>query len=172
YLGAGDGTFPTPAKNALGAANLHVTGPFATLDLNGDGRLDLVAGLSGGGVVTFLGDGSGQLAFASVANAASSGLYQNLGVLSFAVADVSNDGYADIVGVVRGRADAASAPQNFFFVSLGNAAGAYAPLAEAHLLPGANAGGVAVRDFDKDGAVDAVVADPDDNSLHVYVGAG
>ena len=173
YLGAGDGTFPTPPKNAAGAANLRVSGPFATLDLNGDGHLDLVAGLTGGGgVVTFLGDGTGLLVFASVANAGSSALYQNLGVLSFAMADVNNDSYADIGGVVRGRADATSSPQNFFFVSLGNAGGIYAPLAEAHLLPGANAGSVAVRDFDKDGALDFVVADPDDNALHVYRGVG
>ena len=122
--------------------------------------------------MTFLGDGTGLLAFASVANAGSSALYQNLGVLSFAMADVNNDSYADIVGVVRGRADATSSPQNFFFVSLGNAGGTYTPLAEAHLLPGANAGSVAVRDFDKDGAIDVVVADPDDNALHVYRGVG
>src|SRR6185369_924030 len=151
YLGAGDGTFPTPPKNAAGAANLRVSGPFATLDLNGDGRLDLVAGLTGGGAVTFFGDGTGLLAFASVANAGSSALYQNLGVLSFAMADVNNDAYADIVGVVRGRADATSSPQSFFFVSLGTAGGTYTPLAEAHPLPGAKVGSVAVRDFDKDG---------------------
>ena len=58
--------------------------------------------------MTFLGDGTGLLVFASVANAGSSALYQNLGVLSFAMADVNNDSYADIGGVVRGRADATS----------------------------------------------------------------
>jgi hypothetical protein len=47
YRGVGNGTFLPPVA-ATGSAGIPIYGPLTTADMNGDGRLDLVARTSGG----------------------------------------------------------------------------------------------------------------------------
>jgi hypothetical protein len=169
YRGVGDGTFLAPVP-ALGSRGVPTFGPLTTADMNGDGRLDLIART--GGVGSFFGNGSGGLTFSSTA-VGSSGLYQHLGVQAFAVGDVNSDGRLDIVGVESGTLPATpTTPQNFLFVSLNSGDGiGYSSTDTEPFSPG-TAGSVALADFNRDGSLDVVALHYDGNAARMHLGHG
>ena len=170
YRGVGNGTFLPPVA-ATGSAGIPIYGPLTTADMNGDGRLDLVARTSSG-VGTFFGNGIGGLTFSSTP-VGSSQLYQHLGVQAFAVGDLDNDGRLDMVGVERGTLPATpTTPQNFLFVSLNSGNGiAYASSA-TQAFPMETAGSVALADFNRDGSTDVVAVHQDGNAVRLNLGHG
>ena len=169
YRGVGNGTFLSPVA-AGGSLGVPTFGPLTTADMNGDGRLDLVART--GGVGTFFGNGSGGLTFSSTP-VGSSRLYQHLGVQAFAVGDVNNDGRLDIVGVERGTLPATpTTPQNFLFVSLNSGNGIGYVSSDTEAFPPGTAGSVALADFNRDGSSDVVALHYDGNALRLHLGHG
>lgn len=171
YRGNGDGTFQ-PALPATGSAGVSITGPFAAMDVNGNGSLDLLAHIRGGGFATFVGDGTGQLAFRAPAVGSAALVTQS--PRAFAVLDANADGYADVAGVTRGSTAAGGAEQLYVFASLGTAGGlTYTFGSEAHPIAGLDTGTVAVADFNKDGHRDLVVLDRSTiGHAYVFLGRG
>jgi hypothetical protein len=170
YRGLGNGAFLPPVA-ATGSAGIPIYGPLATADMNGDGRLDLVARTSSG-VATFFGNGVGGLTFSSTP-VGSSQLYQHMGVQAFAVGDLNNDGRLDIAGVERGTLPATPAtPQNFLFVSLNSGNGIGYVSSDTQAFPLETAGRVALADFNRDGSADIVAVHQDGNAMRVHLGHG
>jgi hypothetical protein len=169
YRGVGDGSFLPPVA-ATGSLGVPTFGPLTTADMNGDGRLDLVART--GGVATFFGNGIGGLSFSSTP-VGSSLLYQHLGVQAFAVGDVNNDGRLDIAGVERGTLPATpTTPQNFLFVSLNSGNGIGYASSDTQAFPLETAGSVALADFNRDGFADLVAVHHDGNAARLHLGHG
>jgi hypothetical protein len=170
YPGVGDGTF-LPAINASGGANLSVTGPLTAFDVNRDGRLDLLGQLTAGGLVTFLGNGSGLLTRTSSAVGTTALAQQS--TKTIAVGDLDRDGDLDVVGVTRGALVLGGVQQNYFFSSRGTATGtAYTFGPDAHPLAGTTAGRLSIADLNKDGQKDAVVLDQDGSQAYVFLSRG
>jgi hypothetical protein len=158
-LGKGDGTFQAPAKIALPGAIAQ----FGVVDdMNGDGKLDIVLGVSTRGVFQFLiylGNGSGGFA-------APVGFSPNQADLSFATtfitADVNGDNHKDIVTsegqVLLGQASGTNftlAPQSFS--GSANTTNMYAP-------------GMVAADFNNDHKLDLAV--DDGVTIRIFFGNG
>jgi hypothetical protein len=86
YLGNGNGTFQPPADDPVGVN----PDTLAVDDLNGDGKLDLVAGNLDHTLSILLGNGDGTFKQAPTVTLPSL-------AGSLAIGDVNNDGHADIV---------------------------------------------------------------------------
>ncbi len=141
-LGNGDGTFQASTIAFPGSASL------AAVDLNGDGKLDLVANTAA--VQIYLGNGDGTFS-------ASNSYLPNLGYVSsleLAVADMNSDGKLDV------------AAGNGIFLGLGSAAFQGVQLG---ILPGSPVAAVA-GDFDKNGTIDVAAISSD--SLFVLSNTG
>jgi len=120
---------------------------IATTDLNGDSYSDIIVGDSTGNVQVYLGDGTGNVATTPssvITNTLAAGMHQ------FAVGDVNNDTYTDIV--------LPSATNNTVTILTGSAAGTFttqAPLAvDAYAAPFS----VAITDINQDGYTDILTA--------------
>ena len=146
FLGMGNGTFTPAPGNPF---RLFGLGPSAAIarDLNGDGKLDLVATTSFRINVLF-GDGSGGFSPAPQATPGPTGTELS----SLAMADFDGDGKLDVAvsDVSRGQ----------ITIGFGNGAGAFLqtfnPLMRFDL--GRFAVGIAVGDFNSDGRPDLVAA--------------
>jgi hypothetical protein len=151
-VGNGDGTFQGMVSSSTNAKN--VFSPVVA-DVNGDGKLDVVAGTDSG-VVTFAGHGDGTLA---------SGLFQNakLAFVSLASGEFNSDSRADLAVVSLGQFASSLG------VLLGNGSGKFSGEVVGvirHPLF------VAAADLDSDGKTDMVVKGGADNNVYVFFGNG
>ena len=145
------------------------TGPIpfsvAVVDVNGDGKPDLVNANLGYGestVSVFLGNGNGtfqaQRTFAA-------GIYP----VAVAVADLTGDGKSDII-VTNNTSGVGAASPGGVSVLLGNGNGTFqAPLA---FLVGDDPTSLAVGDFNGDGKPDLVVSNYKSDTISVLLGNG
>jgi hypothetical protein len=141
-LGNGDGTFG-PATNYAVPANLStsVSGVVAVADLNGDGKLDLVAaGQSGTNCITvFLGNGDGSFTVKT-------NYGYGFGASTIALGDLNGDKIPDLI---------VGAGANVY-VMLGNGDGTFGPRVNFPVANGVEA--LAIADFNNDGLPDIVSA--------------
>jgi len=130
--GNGDGTFQPPQQIPL---DLAIGAPLIIADLNGDGKLDVIAAGSDGGVLVLLGNGDGTFQ-SPVEYAPGSGA-------AFATSDFNADGKLDLVLSNGG-------------ILLGNGDGTFQNPIDFPLIGGA--GSVAATgDFNGDGKMDLAV---------------
>ncbi len=150
-LGNGDGTFQRGGSyNAVPSG----AGSLAVADVNGDGKLDVLA--AGGAVGVLLGNGDGtfqpEVSYSGGGDAAD----------SVAVADVNGDGKLDLI--VANQTMGNGTPNGGVGVLLGNGDGTFQP-AVSYYSGGQYAYSVAVGDVNMDGRPDLLV-------VNYYVGNG
>lgn len=155
WLGDGRGGYlpppsPIPAAISVGVGR---SDRVALADVNGDGKLDLVATTSGssGQYSVELGDGNGRFTNATTAYGSSTGLS------GLAVGDVNEDGKADFI----------AAGGNVVLVRLGTSTGG---ITAGPDVPVPNAAGTALADVNGDQHLDILVLSV--NTLLVRLGDG
>ena len=161
-LGNGDGTFQAPSLVLEGGCSFGdgcgTPNPVVG-DLNGDGRLDIVATeFDAFTIGVLLGNGDGTFEFRPVA------IPDN--PLGAQLGDVNNDGHLDLVAVSPGH--------TFVDLLLGNGDGSFQPMQRivAGPLPTTS---VALADLNQDGALDIVTATTttsNQSSVSVLLGRG
>jgi hypothetical protein len=149
--GNGDGTFHKPAVlSNVGGVNLIV-------DVNGDGRLDILALAHGpGAVLVSLGNGDGTFRAAQT-------FFVGSDPGQVAVGDFNGDGKLDLA-----TANPQAAFQNgngLVSILLGNGDGTFQ--SALSVSPGVNAFSLAVADFNHDGFDDLAVVDPNTQTLAI-----
>lgn len=162
-LGNGTGGF-TAAPGSPFQAGAGGSGSVVIVDLNGDGKLDLVGTYPAPNEVwILLGDGAGGLAAADSSPVRVAASRPS----AVAVADVNADTKPDLV--------TANALSDNITVFLGDgaaepsfAATAASPISTGGYVPTA----VAIDDIDRDGKADVVVANQDSNNVSVLIGDG
>jgi hypothetical protein len=143
-VNSGDGTFPASSHLPVKAMSA------CELDVDGDGRLDLVAGSA-----LFLNQGAGTFA---------APLAMTVGGFSLAAADLDHDGKTDLVGgggsvfVLINRGDGTFQPR--------------APYATGGRAQGTIAHGVAIGDVNHDGWPDIATANDYDQTASVLLNRG
>jgi pimeloyl-ACP methyl ester carboxylesterase len=147
-LGNGDGTFqPAKTYGSGGGAVYAVAG----VDVNGDGKVDVVATTFDSNTVSvLLGNGDGT--FQTAASYGSGGAYSH----SVAVGDVNGDGKADLV-VANFCIALGNCANGTVGVLLGNGDGTF-QTAVPYGSGGGEASAVVLADVDGDGKLDVVVA--------------
>jgi Bacterial Ig-like domain (group 3)/FG-GAP-like repeat/FG-GAP repeat len=130
-------------------------------DLNGDGKLDLVAGNGASGTVSvWLGDGLG--GYGAKTDWVTSLTSSNTATV--AIADMNGDGKSDIV--------VANSNQDSLVVLLGTGLGAFLPRITTYIGFAAYPIGLAIADFNNDGKLDVTTTDPSFNAVLVLLGNG
>jgi hypothetical protein len=150
-------TFQSPVAYPTGAP---APNDVALGDLNGDGHLDVIVANSdvSGTVAVLLGNGDGTL---QPAVTYAAGSYPEF----IALADFNKDGRLDLAVANRGIG-----MSGFVNILLGNGDGTFqSPVAYGPFL---DAFSLAIADFNRDGALDIVVADVDTGSLLLGNGDG
>jgi hypothetical protein len=161
FHGDGKGGFTPTGSYAVAPGN-----PLLFADVNGDGKQDLIIGSAPYGTFTYLGNGDGTLQ-------APTGT-----PVSGPVADVNNDGIADMVFIP-------SLGGNYFGTALGRGDGTFAILDQTTPLPAATTGYLLITgDFNGDGKTDTIAVQPGsvsrngpicgnpDAQLLAYLGSG
>ncbi len=170
YLGTHDAGFQAPVQSASGLNNEGYAGNL-TGDFDGDGRLDILLSATGSnqqtpGSVLF---GSGDGTFT-----AAPGPYTPGGV----VADLNNDGRSDDVYITLGPQSPVTFTENYELVSLlGQSDRTFTQVTTSFSPHYATAIGsvpvvLGVADMNGDGIVDAVVNDPTEPAIEVWLGKG
>jgi len=159
--GNGDGSFQSEKIIPLSLPDGAAGSQIAALDLNGDGKADLILTVvSQSGAVILLGNGDGTF-HADVTY--TSGRYP----FAFATGDVNNDGNIDL--------EIADQESNYITVLLGNGDGTFSPRRDLPIdplgvnLPSPTSG--AIADFNADGIPDLAVADSS-STVTVLLGKG
>ena len=150
-LGNGDGTFRPHVDYAVGGQPYGL----AAADLNGDGKIDLIAANTPG-VSVLLGNGDGTFQPFK--------FYGDAGEQTFAVAlgDFNHDGILDVV--------TANVDVNSVSLLLGNGDGTFQPHVDFPV--GNGAFGLTVADFNGDGNLDLAVSNGNVNSVSILLGTG
>jgi hypothetical protein len=151
--GNGDGTFQAP--QAVSTDSSLVTSYIQLLDLNKDGKLDLVmSSVFNDGVAVLIGNGDGTFQSSQVFETGVQPYF-------FATADVSGDGNLDLA--------VADSQGNYVTILLGNGDGTFSPRKNlTNSLAGMNSG--VAGDFNGDGIPDIAVGTP--SGLDVMLGKG
>ncbi len=174
-LGDGHGAFGRERiSNADGQDKDGNLGPLTTLalaDINGDGRIDVVAGgyvsqnNPDGLLCVALGRGNGT--FRSVSTTDSGELLPDRVVL----ADLAHDGTQDLIAQYEADGvDYGGPDYTVLTVSRSNGHGGFAKLADYDLLPQADNPPLAAADFNRDGNLDLAIGAP--GGLEVMLGDG
>jgi hypothetical protein len=139
-------------------------GSVAVSDLNGDGKLDLVANSLSGNVSVLLGDGSGGFGAATNFDAGFGSPFSGSGPFSVAVGDLDGDRNRDLA-VANGFFDSVS-------VLLGDGSGGFG--VATNFATGNAPFSVAVGDLNGDGKLDLAIANAGFNEVSVlhYAAAG
>jgi hypothetical protein len=146
FLGNGDGTFQSPINLTTGTYGA-ATPNILVGDLNGDGKLDVVAFSS-----VLLGNGDGTLGTpSSIPN----------GCQQLAFPDVNGDGKLDLLGINNDN----------LAVCLGNGDGTFMAAA-TYSLPGSYPSALTVGDFNADGKLDVAVANAESANTSISYGNG
>jgi hypothetical protein len=156
--GNGDGTFQAEQQiSQLASAN-----QVQALDINGDGKIDLVLPVVfQGGALVLLGNGNGTF---QTPVAYATGTY----AYSLAIQDLNGDGNFDLAVVDQ--------ESNYLTVLLGNGDGTFGPRRSLPSAPNdpskLTAVASAIGDFNNDGVPDLVLSEEDSGGVSVLLGAG
>ncbi len=141
-LGNGDGTFQTGVPYSTSSNSLNTTFYLAAADLNGDGKIDLLASNEvDGTIAVLLGNGDGTFQAAVPYHVAN----QPEGI---AVADLNGDNKLDVL--------VADANSNFIGELIGNGDGTFQPVVGLNV--GTPTTAVSLADMNADGKLDMVAA--------------
>ena len=147
------------AEGAAYAGTGHRTGLVAA-DFNGDGRLDLASANNTGGTVSILLRNAGNTGFSPVNPDIAIGPL----ALKLAAGDFNGDGRVDLAATSYGA--------NIVAVLLGQGNGTFVPAPGSPYGVGSAPYGVALGDFNRDGAVDLAVANNGGMSVSVLLRSG
>ena len=159
-LGAGDGSFAAPLSIPLGTQ----TGQIALGDMNGDGKLDIVASTRDAAdqVTLVLGNGDGT--FGAPASTPIALSYEFLGCAGMSLVDMNHDGHLDVVGLYPGM--------RWVGIFLGDGAGGFLTNNPTFRSTGSGPMRMSVADFDLDGKLDLAVLESYANTVSVMYGDG
>jgi hypothetical protein len=156
FLGNGDGTFQAQRDYVVGS-NSNEPDSIVAVDVNGDGKIDLVACMvETAQIAVLLGNGDGTFGPASFYSTNGS-LPQNI-----LTGDFNGDGFIDVAVTNYGNDDIA--------VLLGNGDGTFRTGVNSASSFGPQY--FAVGDFNRDGKLDLVISSPDGGGIAIMLGNG